>query len=65
MQKSEMRLVLFLLQDKTNISKTYRQMAKETGLSLGSVQGVMSDLAMKRWGFAGSGAPSKRMLALR
>ncbi len=45
MQKSEMRLVLFLLQDKTNISKTYRQMAKETGLSLGSVQGVMSDLA--------------------
>lgn len=39
MQKSEMRLVLFLLQDKTNISKTYRQMAKETGLSLGSVQG--------------------------
>ena len=45
MRKSEMRLVLFLLQDKTNISKTYRQMAKETGLSLGSVQGVMSDLA--------------------
>lgn len=45
MQKSEMRLVLFLLQDKTSISKTYRQMAKETGLSLGSVQGVMSDLA--------------------
>ena len=44
MQKSEMRLVLFLLQDKANISKTYRQMAKETGLSLGSVQGVMSDL---------------------
>lgn len=39
MQKSEMRLVLFLLRDKTNISKTYRQMAKETGLSLGSVQG--------------------------
>ena len=39
-----MRLVLFLLQDKANISKTYRQMAKETGLSLGSVQGVMSDL---------------------
>ena len=44
MQKSEMRLVLFLLQDKANISKTYRQMVKETGLSLGSVQGVMSDL---------------------
>ncbi len=35
---------MFLLQDKANISKTYRQMAKETRLSLGSVQGVMSDL---------------------
>lgn len=45
MRKSEMRLVLFLLQDKTNISKTYRQMAKEAELSLGSVQGGMSDLA--------------------
>ncbi len=45
MQKAEMRLVLFLLQDRANISKTYRQMAKETGLSLGSVQGVMSGLA--------------------
>lgn len=44
MQKAEMRLVLFLLQDRANISKTYRQMAKETGLSLGSVQGVMSGL---------------------
>lgn len=44
MQKAEMKLVLFLLQDRANISKTYRQMAKEAGLSLGSVQGVMSEL---------------------
>lgn len=44
MQKAEMRLVLFLLQDRANIGKTYRQMAKEAGLSLGSVQGVMSGL---------------------
>ena len=45
MQKSEFKLLLFLLQDKDHANKTYRQIAAEAGMSLGSVQAKMEELS--------------------
>ena len=44
MQKSEMKLFLYLIDDKENANKPLRQMALDTGLSLGAVQGKMAEL---------------------
>ncbi|MBQ0081542.1 MAG: hypothetical protein KBS95_08365 [Alistipes sp.] len=38
MQKSEMLLLFYLLEDKQNVNKPFRTISKETGMSLGSVQ---------------------------
>ena len=44
MQKSEMKLFLYLIQDKENANKPFREIAEETGMSLGSVQNKMAEL---------------------
>lgn len=38
MQKSEMKLLFYLLEDKENVNKPFRTISEETGMSLGSVQ---------------------------
>lgn len=47
MQKTETKLLLYLLQCKENVNNGYRQIAKETGISLGSAQCYMSALEQK------------------
>ena len=47
MQKSELTLVYYLLQDKHNTAKNFRQIAEETEMSLGSVQAKMQELTEK------------------
>ena len=49
MTKAEMILFLYLIDDKENTDKPLRKIAAETGLSLGSVQGIMAELS--RQGF--------------
>ncbi|MBR0531969.1 MAG: hypothetical protein IJJ96_05115, partial [Bacteroidales bacterium] len=49
MTKSEMILFLYLIDDKENADKPLRKIAAETGLSLGSVQGIIAELS--RQGF--------------
>lgn len=44
MQKSELKLVFYLLRDKHNVAKNYRQIAEETEMSLGSIQAKMQEL---------------------
>lgn len=60
MQKSELKLVFYLLQNKHNVAKNFRQMAEETGMSLGSVQAKMQELTDK-----GYIAPSDKGRVLR
>lgn len=47
MQKSELKLVFYLLQDKRNVAKNFRQIAEETEMSLGSIQAKMQELTDK------------------
>lgn len=44
MRKSEWLLIYYLLSDKQNPNKTIRQLAEETGLSLGSVHAAVKKL---------------------
>ncbi len=44
MNNAELKIVFYLLQDKRNAGKTFRQIAMETGTSLGSVHSTMTDL---------------------
>ena len=45
MNNAELKIVFLLLQDKRNAGKTFRQIAAETGTSVGSVHSTMADLA--------------------
>ena len=45
MNNAELKIVFHLLQDKRNVGKTFRQIAAETGTSVGSVHSTMADLA--------------------
>ena len=64
MQKSELKLVFYLLQDKHqdkhNVAKSFRQIAEETEMSLGSIQAKMQELTDK-----GYIAPSDKGRVLR
>ncbi len=60
MQKSELKLVFYLLRDKHNVAKNYRQIAEETEMSLGSIQAKMQELTNK-----GYIAPSDKGRVLR
>ena len=44
MNNAELKIVFHLLQDKRNAGKTFRQIAAETGTSIGSVHSTMTDL---------------------
>lgn len=44
MQKTELQIVFYLLQDKENTGKTFRDIAEATGVSLGAVHGAISAL---------------------
>lgn len=44
MNNAELKIVFHLLQDKRNVGKTFRQVAAETGTSVGSVHSTMTDL---------------------
>ena len=44
MNNAELKIVFHLLQDKRNAGKTIRQIAAETGTSVGSVHSTMADL---------------------
>lgn len=44
MNNTELKIVFFLLQDKRNAGKTFRQIATDTGTSVGSVHSTMADL---------------------
>ena len=44
MNNAELKIVFHLLQDKRNVGKPFRQIAAETGTSVGSVHGTMTDL---------------------
>lgn len=44
MNNAELKIVFHLLQDKRNVGKTFRQIAAETGTSVGSVHSTMTDL---------------------
>ena len=45
MTKSELKMIFYLLQGRENVGKTFRQMASESGMSLGSVQQNFQQLA--------------------
>lgn len=45
MQKSEMKLLFYLLEDRENVNKPFRTISEETGMSLGSVQTKYHELA--------------------
>lgn len=45
MQKTELLVVYYLLQEKSNASKSIRQIALEAGVSVGSVHSTMKNLA--------------------
>ena len=45
MQKSEMKLLFYLLEDKENVNKPFRTISEETGMSLGPVQTKYHELA--------------------
>lgn len=45
MQKSEMKLLFYLLEDKENVNKPLRTISENTGMSLGSVQTKFHELA--------------------
>lgn len=47
MQKTEFQIILKLLQDKKNVNMNYRQLAMETGTSIGSVHNTMQSLMEK------------------
>ena len=44
MQKTEAKIIFYLLQNKENVGKTIRDIATATGVSLGSVHSTLSDL---------------------
>ena len=44
MQKTELLVTFFLLQSKENVNRTIREIAAETGVSVGSVHSVLSKL---------------------
>lgn len=44
MQKAELKLILYLLRNPLNVSKNYRTISKESGVSLGSVQANLAVL---------------------
>jgi len=44
MQKTEIKLIYYLLQNKGNVNKSYRELSTMTGISLGSIQGAMAQL---------------------
>ena len=44
MRKTEVFIIFYLLQDKTNLSKNIRQMAADLGLSIGSVHNALQHL---------------------
>lgn len=44
MNNAELKIVFHLLQDKRNAGKTFRQIAAESGTSVGSVHSTMTDL---------------------
>ena len=45
MQKTEIQIIFYLLQNKENVGKTIREIANATGVSLGSVHSTLIDLA--------------------
>jgi hypothetical protein len=47
MQKAEFQIICKLLQDKENVNRNYRQLATETGTSIGSVHNTMQGLMEK------------------
>lgn len=47
MQKTEFQIILKLLQDKENVNMNYRQLAAETGTSIGSVHNTIQRLMEK------------------
>ena len=44
MQKTEIQIIFYLLQNKGNVGKTIREIANATGVSLGSVHSTLADL---------------------
>lgn len=44
MNTAELKIVFHLLQDKGNVGKTFREIATETGTSIGSVHSTLTDL---------------------
>ena len=44
MQKTELLITFYLLQSKENVNRTIREIAAETGVSVGSVHGVLNKL---------------------
>ena len=47
MQKVEFQIIFRLLQDRTNVNMNYRQLAAETGTSIGSVHNTIRNLMEK------------------
>lgn len=45
MQKSEMKLLFYLLENRENVNKPLRTISETTGMSLGSVQAKFHELA--------------------
>lgn len=45
MQKTEAKIIFYLLQDKVNVGKTIREIATATGFSVGAVHSTLTDLA--------------------
>ena len=44
MQKTEVQIIFYLLQNKENVGKTIREIAVATGVSVGSVHNTLADL---------------------
>ena len=47
MQKTEVQIIFYLLQNKGNVGKTIREIATATGVSIGSVHSTLADLAKR------------------
>lgn len=45
MQKAEIKIIFYLLQDSANVRQNFRQIAAETGTSIGSVHSAFVDLS--------------------
>ena len=45
MQKTEAQIIFYLLQDKVNVGKTFREIATAAGVSVGAVHNTLTDLA--------------------